>query len=746
MTDHRSWTTGAAPPRARHHLIALLGYGVLALALTWPLARQLGSAIPGDNFDGWQNLWNLWWMREAWLVRHISPYFSDMIFAPTGADLRFQTMAPFNGFMFMNVQTTIGLISAYNAAVLFSFVVGGYGAFLLALYALRGRAARGTAAAAAFIAGIIFAFSPYHFSHTLGHLQLISLQWIPFYALYLVRGLDRAAQPEARRTAWLADAAKAGLFLALVGLCDWYYVMYSLFFTALALLVWLVRRRLTWRGLGVVAGAGVFLALALSPLLIPMVLGTNTWGGTSLVRDYTETLALSADLMAFVTPQVFHPLWGAAALARGTAFTAAPSEYTVFAGFTVLILAGIALAATRTQRGTARQRSDSPAARPGFYLLSAAFFALLALGPVLKINGRTDLLPGGGEIPLPYRLLYETVPFIKLSRSVSRMDVMVMLFLGVAAAFAVVWLVGRLQAGRRASTRRAITVLTPLIAGGLIVFEFLPAPFPVSPPDTPAWYATLAQDPAEGAVFNLPANFERPGYLLYQITHGKPITTGYVTRDDPRTLRERAPVFSHFWFLDQDINTRDFDLGRQGIQVLHDLLGVRWVVLDRYKMPGGPEREITEAMAGQIFAGQQPLYSDERITVYEVGEPAERGPFIVLGMEWQPRQQDEAGAFWRDLAASAAASFELVNPAGNPLSLSIDAAAAQGGTLRLLNNDGNELAVWPLDASAKTLTLEPALLPNRLTLIYDGPAGAHAQVLAISASNGPTANRPLTKP
>lgn len=83
-----------------------------------------------------------------------------------------------------------------------------------------------------------------------------------------------------------------------------------------------------------VAGVGIFLVVALSPLLVSMVRGTQTWGGTSLVRDYTETLALSADLLAFVTPQVFHPLWGKAALARSASFTAAPSEYTVFAGFT----------------------------------------------------------------------------------------------------------------------------------------------------------------------------------------------------------------------------------------------------------------------------------------------------------------------------------------------------------------------------------------------------------------------------
>ena len=56
-----------------------------------------------------------------------------------------------------------------------------------------------------------------------------------------------------------------------------------------------------------------------------------------------------------------------------------------------------------------------------------------------------------------------------------------------------------------------------------------PTPYPVSPPDTPAWYEQLAADPSNEAVLNLPANYERPWYLLYQITHGKPLATGYVT-------------------------------------------------------------------------------------------------------------------------------------------------------------------------------------------------------------------------
>ncbi|MEI2689015.1 MAG: hypothetical protein V9H69_04605 [Anaerolineae bacterium] len=761
-------------------------YGLLALAMTWPLARQLGTAIPGDSFDGWQNVWNLWWMREAWLVEHSSAYWTPLLHFPTGVDLRFQTMAPFNGLATLPIQLTAGLLPAYNAAVLLSFVLGGYGAYLLALYALRdwGRQTERspiTVHTSAFLAGVIFTFSPYHFAHTLGHLQLIALQWIPFYVLYLLHGLDKqgargkgqvanggppsSRSPLSPPRSPLPDALKAGLFLILVGLVDWYYVMYCLLFTGFVLVIYLIQRRLSWRGVGVAAGAVAFFALALSPLLLPMIQAARTWSGSSLLRGYEETRVLSADLLAFLTPQVFHPLWGDWALARSARFTATPSEYTVFAGWTVLALCGIALLATRIRRANSlgsaagqptaskaalrvdQDRQSSPSARPALYLLSAAFFTLLALGPVLKINGRSDLLPGGGEIPLPYRLFYEFVPFVKLSRSVSRMDVMVMLLLGVGAAFGLVillnWLVGKLggwESGRLADggIGKLVVAAAPVAVIGLVLFEFWPAPYPVSPPDTPAWYATLADDPADGAVLNLPANYERPWYLLYQTEHGKPLATGYVTRDDPNVLRERAPLLSHFWFLGPDIHTQQFDLAQQGIQVLHDLLGVRWVVLDRYKMPGGPEREITDAYAQSVFGEQAPLFEDERITVYAVPEPAVREPYLILGTDWQARQSDDGGRVWRELPAGQSANLELVNPTGRPLALTISAAGQ--GTLRLVDESGHTLATWePADANT-VVRLEQATVPAAATTVrldFEGAPGAGVQVHELSVSEAP---------
>ena len=86
-------------------------------------------------------------------------------------------------------------------------------------------------------------------------------------------------------------------------------------------------------------------------------------------------------------------------------------------------------------------------------------------------------------------------------------------------------------------------------------------------------------------------------------------------------------------------------------------LGVGTVVLDRYKMPGGLEREYTEALAERIFAGQAPIYSDDRITVYRVADPstnpAPAQPYVQLGpRNWGPRQVDENGQPRRALTGS----------------------------------------------------------------------------------------------
>jgi len=652
---------------------ALIGYLIVTLAFTWPLALNFTRAIPGDGFDGWQNYWNLWWMKVALLEKHTWPFFTDLLYHPTGVGLLFHTLNPFNGLLSLPVQVAFGLFAAYNAVVLFSFTLAGLGAYLLARQMLGPQSSR----LAAFAAGAIFTFAPVHIAHLLGHMQVISLEWLPFFALYLLRAAlppARPTSPPARPTSppapplqgegsegatatspslagkgveglgvTLAGKGVGGLgaillaafFLALIALCDWYYVLYSLIFSAVVA-VWLLLTR-PWRraldGLLAIAAIWLLWGVALSPLLWPMVAEASRY--RFMVPDPAQSRLLSADLLAFVTPHGFHPLWGAWAREQSKIFTSSISEYTVFAGYVVLALAALGVwpRPGKAAAGRVVARNPGRVERPfqrmrAFWLLALLVFFVLSLGPVLHIGGRTALLPAGREIPLPYGWLVRAVPFMEITRSVSRYDVMVMLALSMLAA----WGVDRLWRGGR--WRRGLA-----LAGCVgFLFEFLPAPYPLSPADTPAWYRALAADGRSAAVLNLPMNWDRPGYLLYQTVHGKPLTAAYISREDPRTLVERAPVLQHFRHLGPDIIA--FDLRGQGMQVLADL-GVGWVVLDRYKMPGGAERSVTEALAAEIFAGRPALYADERLTVYEVVPPARVAPYLILAPGWEPLDKQE---------------------------------------------------------------------------------------------------------
>ncbi len=686
------------PPRAA--LVFLL-YLVITLALTFPLAMHLGDAIPGDSFDGWQNYWNFWWLKQSLVDLPRNPYITDLLYHPTGVSLYFHTLNPFNGVVTLPLQLANNLFVAYNSAVLLAFAAGGLGAYLLTLTAF----ARGTLPSTsrprlfwpAFVAGLIFTFSPYHLAHLLGHMQLISLQWIPFYVLYVVRGLQRAQRGPLGR----ADLLKPGFFLLLVGLCDWYYVLYCLIFTALALpAAWLVQWRdprrsaaksmTALRMLAVPLAAGLLFGLLASPLWLPMI--REARAASFMVPQRSEALRLSADLLGFLTPQGFHPLWGQAVRAwADRTFTSSFSEYSIFAGFTALLLAGMGVLCDWR--------------RVRFWLLVMLTFGILALGPLLHIAGRSDILPGGRALPLPYAWLYDHVPFMRIARSVSRFDVMVMLALGLLAS-----------RGTAALMARRVW-LGPLMAA-LVLFEFWPAPYPLSPPDTPAWYHTLAQMPGQGAVLNLPMNWDRPGYLLYQTVHSRPLTVGYISRDDPRTLTTRAPVLQALRVLGPDI--LDVDLARVGPSVL-SWLDVEWVVLDFYKMPGDRERAPTVAIAEGLFANTPPAYEDERLRVYHVTPPAAPEPFVVLGEGWGERTT-AGGDVWRVPAPTA--TLQIVHGA-TAAALQMTISGPYGTMLRIVGPDGEVVSQIALDAPWQTITAPLTLTGDAiLTLQHDAPVGA----------------------
>ena len=691
----------------RHHLLALLGYGLLTLGLTYPLACHFFEAIPGDGFDGWQNVWNIWWIKHALLVQGTHPYFTQLVDYPSGVYLYFHTLNIFNGATFLPVTLNFGSLATYNTAVIFSFMVGGYGSYLLALKtlsALRSPARSDGAARtgldlqaprewthlAAFVAGVVFSFSPYHMAHLLGHMQLISLEWLPFYVLVVIKLLTH---PHPLSRSGLRYVGLAALFLVLVAACDWYYAFYLVLFSLLGWLWCLWRRRRWLAPTLALAIVGLLFVVAVSPVLVPMLREASS--ADYMVPPAGSAERLSADLTAFFTPSELHPLWGAWAAQWAGRFTATTSERTVFAGYSVLVMAGLALWFGR---------------RPAsFWGATALIFGILALGPVLHIGGQTQWA-GIGPIPLPYALLQQLIPLLNISRSVSRFAVMVMLSLGVLTALGLDCLLRRVWA--RTSSRSA-TCLLGLGALGLVCLEFLAVPYPMSPPETRPFHYQMAQEAEPYAVMDIPMDWDRPANLLYQTVHHKPTVSGYTSRDNPLAPAGRTPVLQAFRYLGPDINSGD--ARRLAATVLNDL-GVRYVIVHKNDLPPGTYRATTLALVEAVFGGWPVVVDDDWLQVLRVPErPTHALPYLILGEGWAARQWQEGRP--RRLMRASPATLIARLLAAQRVRLEIEAYSLQATDQLEVWTEGKLLGTYPL-APQPTIASTPWFeLPAGETLI-----------------------------
>ncbi|MCX7790868.1 MAG: hypothetical protein N2378_09540, partial [Chloroflexaceae bacterium] len=424
-----------------NHGTALALYLGLALLMTWPLPLQATTAVPGNGFDTWQNMWNMWWLREALLTRS-NPFFTPYLYYPHGAGLWLQTLNPINFLVSLPVHALFGLVVAYNFVVLFSLTMSGYAVYLLARGVLaENGSSPATNHRAALIAGVIFATSGYLLAQVFGsHLNLLAAWPLPLAALALHRA--------ANRPGW-GRIALAGALIALTVLCDWQYLLFTLIWAAWYALARLLFHRAAGASGGplprlrasgapaVAAAIGVALLLVL-PLAIPTARFASQVPGAETEGGPTFRLEHSADLADFFIPSQLHPLLGPLA-ERLQAYKAEThiQNKTVYLGFVALALAALGLRG-RTGR---------------FWLLSGLLFALLALGPQLQILGwRTGL-------PLPGALIYD-LPLVRISRYPIRFAVYVTLALAILAALGARHLLAALE--RRAARPTRAPTLAPV--------------------------------------------------------------------------------------------------------------------------------------------------------------------------------------------------------------------------------------------------------------------------------------------
>jgi hypothetical protein len=567
--------------RARAPQIAVvLGYVLVAVVFTWPLPLHMRSALTGDpGGDTGVYVWNQWVFQHEAVVERRNPLTTEQVLSLTQrVDLSQHNYTAFLNLIALPLIPWLGIVATFNVVFLMMTVLTA-----LATYALVRRVTL-TTRLEAWLAGLVFAWSPVLVARGTGHYSLVAAAPLPAFLLCLMN---------AERSRTLRSAALVGLCVAWAAFCDVYYAVYCLMMGAgyVAMSVVHVTRVAapaprTWRW--ILDVLIVLLAGLVAGLLFGRGGRIDVFGlQVSLRGLYTPVLVLTllvvARALVALRPRVSLEDWMPSSIAARTLIVAglacagplAPVLYglgqrvidgrydsppvfwrssprgvdlltlfefnpshplarrfhdaqtanaTAFVDYTAaLSLVAILVVWVAVWRADFRPRKR--------WLGLAAGFATLSLGPFLYVGGTNTL------VPLPWALL-RYIPLVGAARSPARFAVVAAL--GLALLFA-----GALAAlgARYPQRRRAIAV----IAGALIVFELWPAPRILYSAEVPSVYRTIAADPRPVRIVELPfgvrdgvsgvGNFSSR-YLLHQTVHGKKLMGGYLSRISKKRVDE----------------------------------------------------------------------------------------------------------------------------------------------------------------------------------------------------------------
>jgi hypothetical protein len=580
------------------HVTVFLGFVLAAIAATWPLVLHLDSALTGPpSGDTGVYVWNTWVFQHE-LQQGRLPFYTTAIFSGTQTEVGPANLSLHNYTTAANVLALplipqVGLIAAFNLVFLFNIALSGYAAYLLARD-LCGRDAE------AWLAGLVFAWSPVLIARGTGHFSLVAAAPLAVFALLLRRLGD---------TGQVRYALALGAVVAWATFSDAYYGIFCLVMAGVTVLVQFVRVERNV-DVPIVRIAGVrrmvdVLLLAIGSFAAAIALrGGGSWDIFGIqVRAHTlYTPMLILTVLAIVRvalarpPRILLrpearalPLLRAAAAAgvvmavllapvlyalgqqviQGNADMSAPLWRSSPSGVDLLSLflpnpnhalwgePLRALLVRWTQRGDAipeavgsislvalavtlwawRRRGWQPSRiRVG----AAIFYALLALGPFLHAAGANL------QVPLPWSVL-RYVPILGLVRSPGRFTVLLTLLVSVLFAQALA------HACRQRPERRRLILAT---VGLLLAIELVPGPRTLYSAAIPEIYDVIARDPRPDIrVLELPVGL-RDGTTsmgdftartqFMQTAHGKAIVGGYLSRVSPRrrVQTRKAPVLN----------------------------------------------------------------------------------------------------------------------------------------------------------------------------------------------------------
>ncbi len=476
--------------KIREHIIVLCAYLLLTVVMSWPVIANMNSSVAGSGGDVWQTLWRFENKQQALVTALDQSTFASFIKEEFigGGQPRLVNLSVWP---WMPLHVIFGEPLAYNLMWLLSFVLSGYGMYLLVTQLSAGISKSKMSftgywllvTSPSFIAGVVYMFLPYHVAHAQGHFGAMQMQWLPF--------ICAAAISLIRRPKY-GLALVLALLVIVQGISEHHYLIWLTGLAIIAILFNFRQLSLLWQPhhRGKIILALVVPLASLTILYWPTIRLASNSSQLNLGRE--QLVRFSADMFAVIVPAPWHPWWGTPTYDLfSKTFTGNLAEAVQFVGYLPLLLILFFHYGIEKKQKT-------------FWLLTALIFYIVSLGPQLHIFGRVT------NVLLPYDLI-DGWPIIGAVRTVARAGSMVGLSLAV--------LVGLVLNSQIRRWQNALLVLV------IILVEFLFAPVVMQSTKLSAAYDRLPALSGE-RIIEIPAatNYRAASKALYASTkHGREV-------------------------------------------------------------------------------------------------------------------------------------------------------------------------------------------------------------------------------
>lgn len=566
--------------RKKLYLTVLAGYFVITLLMTYPLVTVFFTHVPGSGGDDQQFLWNLWWAKYSTLELGQSPLYTEYQIIPFRSGLVMHSYIFLNSILSVPLQSFMGIIAINNMFLMASFVLTGFGTFLLVRYLVGDNRA-------AFVSGAIFSFCSYKMVFLSGHYNIMMSHWLPFYLLFLLRSLWEDEHST-------RNSVIAGVIFGLNYLTSMTYALFAAILTALLILYIALARR---DRLHVVLKGMALTVLSSLPLVLPHLFSAiGVASDIETVKVGVGESKYHADLLSFLVPPERNPIYGG--LAEGLVGRIEGNH--TFVGYAVLALFVLGLRESRLRGSWER-----------FFFLSFLSFWVLSMGVSLHAFGQDT------GLPLPYALMIKVPKLINMRVPV-RFIIPAMLCLSVICAYGVIYL--------NRKTRIAwIVVLALVLADGMTVQ-------PVFDSRVPRGYDLIAVEKESESVIELPL-FVRSGngaigkthmpVINYQRAHGKRIFGGFLSRLPSVQMMYgymNLPLLRAFILLDSgySVPVSAMPDERALAKEVIDLFGVGHVVIHK-------ARTQVSGELVSVLTGAETVYEDDETVILKIDQRPESG-------------------------------------------------------------------------------------------------------------------------